>query len=383
MIDVRDYGAVGDGVTDDRAAIQAALDIGGWVYVPPGVYAIASGPLRIYSHTRLTLDPQATILRAYGGGMLINGDAAQNYGGYGGHGHILIEGGTWDVNATAAIPPGGGLGFGHCEDITIRDVTILNVPDTHALEINSARTVLIDNCTFKGFVDASGTRGFSEAIQIDAAISTGTFGGFGPYDQTVCDGVEVRSCRFGGSGTPGTRAWPRGVGTHTAPTTRHRNIKVTDCIFDGVDTAVRAYWWDSVIVEKNQVQAAAGDAIAVQYNTRYAEVINNEVMDAARNGIYISDDCSQINIRGNDIIGSGTAANATYGGIHAVGSSYLRITGNTVRKRASGNAAKYGLWIESTCSNIHRYGNTLQYSGATGSLSDASPSPVTSANDAL
>jgi hypothetical protein len=42
---IRDFGAVGDGVTDDTVAIQAAFDsldpvIGGTVYCPPGTYAI-------------------------------------------------------------------------------------------------------------------------------------------------------------------------------------------------------------------------------------------------------------------------------------------------------------------------------------------------------
>jgi hypothetical protein len=47
MVSVKDFGAVGDGVTDDTAAIQAALtatqsNLGGTVIIPPGEYRVTS-----------------------------------------------------------------------------------------------------------------------------------------------------------------------------------------------------------------------------------------------------------------------------------------------------------------------------------------------------
>src|SRR4030042_1425515 len=41
-VDVRAYGAVGDGATDDTAAIQAAIDSGKPVLIPTGTFAHAS-----------------------------------------------------------------------------------------------------------------------------------------------------------------------------------------------------------------------------------------------------------------------------------------------------------------------------------------------------
>jgi hypothetical protein len=41
-VSVKDFGAVGDGVADDTAAVQLAFNAGGGVYFPPGVYLLAS-----------------------------------------------------------------------------------------------------------------------------------------------------------------------------------------------------------------------------------------------------------------------------------------------------------------------------------------------------
>jgi hypothetical protein len=50
---IRDFGAVGDGTTDDSAAIQAALAGGGCIYIPVGSFAMNNNVL---------LDSNTTIL---------------------------------------------------------------------------------------------------------------------------------------------------------------------------------------------------------------------------------------------------------------------------------------------------------------------------------
>ena len=60
MNNVQDFGAVGDGIHKDTTAIQAAIDLGGIVHFPPGVYL--SGTLFLRSNGGLDLDPGAVLL---------------------------------------------------------------------------------------------------------------------------------------------------------------------------------------------------------------------------------------------------------------------------------------------------------------------------------
>lgn len=82
VVSVRDFGAVGDGVTDDTAAIQAAIEASKQVraayyaldpatgtkriYLPAGVYLISS-PLSLYSFQEFVGDGPGTLLKASGG----------------------------------------------------------------------------------------------------------------------------------------------------------------------------------------------------------------------------------------------------------------------------------------------------------------------------
>ncbi|GIN74460.1 hypothetical protein J14TS2_49350 [Bacillus sp. J14TS2] len=264
LISVKDFGAKGDGKADDQPAIQQALDYakqlgGAVVYVPLGTYKLGDH-LSIYSKTHL-ICAHSTVLLRYGGYMLLNGSRSEEYEGYEGNGDIVIEGGIWDARGNETQRSGTAVALGHGHDITIRNVTIKNVCDSHAIEVNSSTNVLIKDCMFNGFVD-SGERGYAEAIQIDLASKDG-FPAFGKYDLTTCDGITIRNCQFGGSDDKGTVPWPRGVGSHanSSPHT-HKNIHVIGCEFYKIQNhCVRSDNWNNVIIQDNvgyQCEAGIG-----------------------------------------------------------------------------------------------------------------------------
>ncbi|QDQ14316.1 right-handed parallel beta-helix repeat-containing protein [Streptomyces spectabilis] len=261
MMNVRAFGATGSGTIDDAPFIQAALNFaknfGGWVVLPPGIYNCATLPLRIYGGTRLTLLPGATLRRGGTNTFLLNGDAAQNLGGYNGHGNIVIEGGLWDMRSTAnPTDPDMCISIGHARNVIIRDLEIRDVGGYHGIELNSTKHALISNCLFRGYTDTGG-RDFSEAIQLDGAFRPSVFGGFGPYDGTPCEDITVRDCYTGPSGTTGTVAWPAGVGSHSAAAgLYHKRIRVEANTFEGgAQYAVKPYIWENSTVIGNTIKS--------------------------------------------------------------------------------------------------------------------------------
>jgi hypothetical protein len=90
MVSVKDFGAVGDGVTNDTAAIQSALNTGKAVYLPTGTYAI-NAKLKLAADGQIVYgdgngninEPARTIIKwigALGGTMLsISNGTTENW----------------------------------------------------------------------------------------------------------------------------------------------------------------------------------------------------------------------------------------------------------------------------------------------------------------
>ena len=158
---VKDFGATGDGVTDDSAAIQAALDLKGQVYIPAGTYLINTS-LRIKSNTKLYGDGiEATILKEGGAGTTLSTMFTS----------ILVNQAYFDDDST-------GNDSMHIENIAFHGQRSVAIPDGSATSTNKgiggvylkyASRSRIRDCYFKdgwsGFVIAGTRDNFSSQLQ--------------------------------------------------------------------------------------------------------------------------------------------------------------------------------------------------------------------------
>jgi hypothetical protein len=124
VANVREYGAAGDGVTDDSRAIQKAIDASYAIYFPPGEYYIGATTIRVRRFQVLFGDDRARTWIRYDG----TGDALRHDSGYrnASNGSLLtlrelsVEG-LNPANTGAGITLlTGGFAFVHVERIHVK-----------------------------------------------------------------------------------------------------------------------------------------------------------------------------------------------------------------------------------------------------------------------
>lgn len=268
VLNVKTFGAVGDGVADDTTPIQRALnEVGNYgsaeVYVPEGVYKVTA-ELYIHANTYFHLHQNAVLLRHHDDNILRNYNTTDQFYGYGGNGNVTIEGGVFDCNGMNYPDVCNGIAWAHAEGITMRNVTVKDTVNGHGIELTGVRDVLIDGCKFIGWRDTEGDRRYYfEAIQIELTSPGGYIGATQDYTET--QDVLIQNCYFGNSGTPGFKAFNCGVGSHGALFNKYySNIKVINNTFEGCSYwAVRAFKWRDSVITNNKFVDCPGSGIYI------------------------------------------------------------------------------------------------------------------------
>jgi polygalacturonase len=264
--DPRGYGAKGDGVAKDTAAIQSAIDAcerqgGGTVRLSAGTYL--SAPIVLKSNITLNLDKGATLLgsadhgdyppktefREPGLQSLVSATNASNVT-ITGDGVIDGTGTTWWAMART-VKDAGVMGsdhprprlvvFDHCkhvvvegvtiqnspmwqlvlyysDDVNIRNIKVLspaNSPNTDAIDPFSSSNVRIDHV-------------YADVGDDDVAIKSGAIGSPGPDDPSR--DITITDCTF-------MHGHGLSVGSEVAGGAQ--NIRAERIHFDGTDNGIR------------------------------------------------------------------------------------------------------------------------------------------------
>lgn len=230
IVSVKDFGAVGDGVTDATTAIQAALNSGATkVYVPAGTYRV--GILYVNSNQEFFGDGAASVLQAlddttnsqyivatyaYSGGTSNPADNKRNI-----YVHDLkLDGRRRDL---------GGQAF------------------VHTMTINATSDMVVERVVFYDFRGdgcyvGSGTTGGIERHNLNVTFRDCMFDGVGKYNRNGlsvidCDGIVVDACTFQNIGNPTLSQSVGGIDFEpNANYNIYRHAKVTNCVFKSIDT---------------------------------------------------------------------------------------------------------------------------------------------------
>ena len=287
VYNVKDYGAKGDGVTDDTSAIQAAIDsiptvadgptglsTGGVCVLPEGEYLI-SAKLTVPSLVSLQGEGKVRITTSTSGlARMIEVDSTIADGNrYGTISDIFLDG-----NSLAAI----GLYVGLSVQRSYRRIAVENCADV-ACVVSAGQNNEFHSCDFEGNGTAGGT--YSGGLRLNWGAGSNLFSRCElssnlPYQVTIIENstdTDAGWNQFGGNGPSG-------------------NLFVR-CIFERPDDASGT----------NQIYQRAG-----RYNTFSASTISSTAQTAAFTAVRITrEDTNTSYTRFVDCDNSGTAGQTT------------------------------------------------------------------------
>lgn len=309
---VKQYGAVGDGVTDDTTAFNNALAACDIVIVPKGTYVVAN--VLIPSNRVVKGFRNNTLKLKSGADTIMVNNSDGSVGGYNANSNIVVDGLCFNGDGAIATM----LALGHANKCRITNCEFYNISGFHFIELNACENVTIDNCYFHDYLQTASS---TEAIQLDRASDNNIFPWFGPYDNTGNQFINIRNNYFRNNYAILTsNRYPAAVGNHNYESANYvsitnnkihgfatafcfmslRNSTISDNIARGVLAFLYAYnLFNNNIVSGNN---AIGNSPGTNLNTLYAagvhcafasddsfafnEICNNKISDFGSHGIH-------------------------------------------------------------------------------------------------
>lgn len=420
-VSVKDFGAVGDGVANDTAAIQLVLNHGGNIFFPAGTYK-TSGRLDVLTNTNLIFDAGVTISVA-SGILAFNLTNTQNVSIYGNgatiqsvkppsspNAHcIYMNGATNVVIRDLIIDTFGGDGFyiggistdSPCGNIFVDNVRVNNA-GRNGMSVTYADVVDVQNSSFnnsdgnlpKAGVDVEPNAGtYTKRISFSNCSFVGNAGsGFITQALTagaISEDVRIHNCYSSGNGGSGVAA------IAAAANGTVKNVLVSNSTITGntaagvysdygtqisvVNNTVTSnlgagahgiYFGNSknVVAENNYVGLNAQWGIAVTASTNQFSLIGNTVEANNSAGIMLRSGATNGLITGNRILANGVTdtAGSKFNFSSAGAVTDITITNNRVRKASAINAnvSNYGLYVYSNIINSLILGNDCYLGGS-------------------
>ena len=255
-LNVKQFGAKGDGETDDTSAIQNALAYAGngesVVVFESGTYLVSQN-LNIYSNTSVNLNGAKIKSKASISFVITKENAGHD--GYGALENFVIKNGTLEGEAYHGIH----FNIFHGLDCKFENLDLINCfVDTHVFDLGGCKNILIKDCNFIGNLkDASDTaNAFREVIQPDYASHSGfpmwDDDGSVDYDGCPTVGLTVDGCVF--KKNDGDTFYLNAIGTHAITgQLPHSDILIQNCEFYGNQTSnIRLPYFKNVIIRNNK-----------------------------------------------------------------------------------------------------------------------------------